>query len=187
MDFLHRMIELTASCWRVITARSFTSHAMTAKHGKTASSTSTSANVWAVLNNRLYIGGSHGLTRFSQPWDNIISNRYDYLPDGLPEGKVVKITLSITALAVHRNILFAGNSEGVYMFDETTDTSIPVGLHGFRISALISHRSRLYAVVEKPAADNPPWHPAGIYEGVITPRVLPHGKAAVTWGAVKTK
>ncbi|MDE0503011.1 MAG: hypothetical protein OXI86_02940, partial [Candidatus Poribacteria bacterium] len=142
-------------------------------------------NDWAVLNNRLYIGGSHGLTRFSQPWDNIIYGRYDVLPDGLPDGEVVKITLPITTLAVHRNILFAVNSEGVYMFDETTDTSIPVGLHGFRVTSLLSHGSRLYAVVEKPAADSPPWHPAGIYEGVMTPRVQPNGKAAAIWGRVK--
>ena len=187
MDFLHRMIEFDG----ILLAHDKTTvFYLSRDDGKTWENSFVHfnvANVWAVLNNRLYIGGSHGLTRFSQPWDNIVNDRYDYLPDGLPEGKVVKITLPITALAVHRNILFAGNSEGVYMFDETTDTSIPVGLHGFRITALISHRSRLYAVVEKPAADNPPWHPAGIYEGVITPQVLPNGKATVTWGALKTE
>ena len=187
MDFLNRMIEFDG----ILLARdNSVVFYLSRDDGETWEYSFlhfNSAIVWAELNNRLYIGGSHGLSRFSQPWDNIINDRYDYLPDGLPEGKEVKITLPITALAVHRNILFAGNSEGVYMFDETTDTSIPVGLHGFRVTALISHRSRLYAVVEKPAADNPPWHPAGIYEGVITPQVLPNGKTAVTWGAVKTK
>lgn len=151
-------------------------------------------NDWAVLNNRLYIAGVNGLSRWRGAWD------VEHLPDGLPEyAPWIKVTASVKVLADHDNILFAGLERyGMYMFNEHTEKSIPVGLDEFAITALVSHQSYLYAAVREPDIPaSPPWEgkkeayrfrePQGIYRGVIIPSVQPHGKSAATWGAVKRK
>ena len=151
-------------------------------------------NDWAVLNNRLFIAGVNGLSRWRGAWD------MEHLPDGLPEyAPWIKVTASVKVLADHDNILFAGLERyGMYMFNEHTEKSIPVALDEFAITALVSHQSYLYAAVREPEIPtNPPWEekkeayrfrePQGIYRGVIIPSVQPHGKNSATWGAVKRK
>lgn len=67
------------------------------------------------------------------------------------------------------------------MFDNPSENWIPAGLDGLTVSSLKSHQSDLYAV----AVDSN-WDSLGIYRASI-PLVNPYGKAATTWGAVKTK
>ena len=99
--------------------------------------------------------------------------------EGLPTGRG-EASLYID-LAVNRGRIFAGLSEhGVYMFDERSETWIPAGLDGLTVSSLKSHQSDLYAV-----AMDRNWDSLGIYRASF-PLVNPYGKAAVTWGALKS-
>ena len=124
---------------------------------------------WAVFDDRLYVAATNGFARWDEgelAWDD--------LSRGLPAGPQVEV------LALNRGRIFAGlRNEGVWMFDEPSETWIPVGLQEFRISVLVSHQSRLYAVA---LYDN--WNFAGVFRASI-PLVNPYGKAAATWGAVK--
>ena len=129
---------------------------------------------FAELNNRLYVATGntdHTLVRWNEP-----ERDWEVLIQGLPsveEG-------NIDTLTVHTGRLFAGlRNHGVYMFDRRSETWILAGLQEFRISDLVSHQSRLYAV-----ARYEDWDFAGIFRASI-PIVNPYGKAATTWGAVK--
>ena len=129
---------------------------------------------WAVLDDRLYVAGAGGFGRWNEAelaWDD--------LSQGLPTGQKKPRLID---LAVNRGRIFAGLGEhGVYMFDERSETWIPAGLDGLTVSSLTSHQSDLYAV----AVDRN-WDSVGIYRASI-PIVHSFGKAATTWGAVKTK
>ena len=137
---------------------------------------------WTVLDDLLYVGGDEGIGRWNEAeltWDN--------LSEGLPlhiykEGyhpayrEYLRDDYPVTNLAVNRGRIFAAVFyHGVYLFDERSETWIPAGLDGLNVYDLISHQSDLYAATKE-----------GIYRASI-PSVLPYGKAATTWGAVKTK
>ena len=117
---------------------------------------------WIVLNDRLYVAGAGGLGRWNEAelaWDDF--------SQGLPPER-------IASLAVNRGCIFAGTrNNGVWVFDELSETWIPAGLDGLNIYDLISHQSDLYAATDE-----------GIYRASI-PTVQPYGKAAATWGALK--
>ena len=99
-------------------------------------------------------------------------NRWEYFGEQLVS---LHDDLRIRDLEVNRGRLCVGTSFGVYLIDrDSPDTFIPVGLHEFHIANLVSHYHYLYAAV----ADQ------GIYRAYI-PLVQAHGKAAVTWGAIK--
>ena len=59
------------------------------------------------------------------------------------------------------------------MYDDPSETWIPVGLQSVRVYDLVSHGSDLYAAT-----------PEGIYRAAIT-EVHPYNKTAVIWGAIK--
>ena len=83
----------------------------------------------------------------------------------------------ILTLAVNRRRIFAGvRHQGVWGFDEQSETWFPVGLEGRHIGTLVSHQSYLYAVT----------YPDGIYRASI-PTVNVYHKLVTTWGAIKTK
>ena len=148
---------------------------------------------WEALNDRLYVAAEdHYFTRnrsekgFFARYEG--AHRWEVITQGLPQHDVettefygVPMVLrtyptNIEALAVNRGRIFAGlNRRGVYMFDEHSEKWIPAGLDGLTVYDLISHQSDLYAATRK-----------GIYRASI-PIVQPYGKAATTWGAVKTK
>ncbi len=143
---------------------------------------------WSVLNGRLYAGTRNGLARWNEA-----QPAWEYFSEGLP---VLSIgaTASIKSLTVYRGRLFAGLYDhagaegGVYMFDDRIDTFVPAGLQGSSVSVLISHQSELYAATyalhERQAGTV--HTPQGIYRATIL-TVQPFGKAATTWGAIKTK
>ena len=123
---------------------------------------------WLVLNNQLYVGelfGAHGFARWNEG-----ELAMEDLSDGLPDSPYM------TSLAVNRGRIFAGLSRGVYMYDQGAETWTPVGLNGSFVLSLVSHQSYLYVAVSR----------KGIYRASI-PIVHSYGKAAATWGAVKTK
>ena len=126
---------------------------------------------WAVFDDRLYVAATNGFARWDEgelAWDD--------LSRGLPDKPQIEV------LALNRGRIFAGlQNGGVWMFDEPSEAWIPAGLQELRISVLVSHQSRLYAVA---LYDN--WNFAGVFRASI-PLVHPYGKAAATWGAVKTK
>ena len=131
---------------------------------------------WAVLHNRVYVTGAPYLSNapFFALYDP--ERTWQYLNVGLPESDGVWLRYNINTFAANRGRLFAGlNRRGVYMFDERSKTWIPAGLDGLRVYSLVSHQSDLYAGTND-----------GIYRASIQ-TVLPYGKAAITWGAVKTK
>ena len=100
---------------------------------------------WAVVNDRLYVAGGKGFARWNEeglpfPWE--------YRIVGLPSDSdgYLDHAPSLTSLAVICGSLFAGlYDHGVYMFDARSDTWIPAGLQWLTVSALVSHRSELYA------------------------------------------
>lgn len=120
---------------------------------------------WVVHDNQLYVGGEYGFARWNEAalgWDD--------LSLGLTEKPY------INALALNRGRIFAGlQHDGVWMYDDRTETWIPVGLRSVRVYDLVSHGSYLYAATLE-----------GIYRAVIT-EVHPYNKAAATWGAIKQK
>ena len=82
----------------------------------------------------------------------------------------------IDTAVVNRGRIFAGvRGHGVWMFNEQSETWFPVGLEGRYVNTLVSHQSELYALTQD-----------GIYRASI-PIVNPYGRAAATWGAIKTK
>ena len=146
------------------------------------------AHNWAVFNDELYVAGGKGFARWNEeglpfPWE--------YRIKGFPSDSdgYLDYAPSLTSLAVSGGRLFAGlYDHGVYMFDTRSDTWIPAGLQWLTVSALVSHQSELYAATyaldERQAGTV--HTPQGIYRATIL-AVQPYGKAATTWGAVKTK
>lgn len=136
-------------------------------------------NRWAVLDDRLYVAASDAFGRWNEGelmWEN--------LNEGLPGDNTelpayreyLRTIYDISALAVNRGRIFAGvRGRGVWVFDERSETWLPVGLKSRFVSTLVSHQSDLFAETKD-----------GIYRASI-PIVNPHGKAAATWGAIKTK
>ena len=140
---------------------------------------------WAVVDNRLYAGAEFGFARWNEAelaWDDLSRGlpvrdpRYQWWR--MPERK-------IRALAVNRGRIFAGlDNLGVYMYDGRSESWIDVGLgklDTFTVDALVSHKSKLYA-----AASHNSGTTLAIFLGSF-PTVQPYGKAATTWGAVKTE
>ncbi len=121
---------------------------------------------WAVFNDRLYAAAG-GFGRWNEA-----EHAWEYFSEGLPPSPD---SPHFTSLAVHRGRLFAGDFySGVYLFDDRSDTFVPVGLQDSRIVEIVSHKDYLYAAVMED----------GIYRADIQ-IVHPYGKAAVTWGAIK--
>ena len=128
---------------------------------------------WTVLDDQLYVGCSKGFARRNQA-----EQGWEDLSRGLPPPYkyLVHPHHEIQVLAVNRNRIFAGlRNYGVWTFDEQAETWTPVGLGGLTVSGLVSHQSELYAVTRD-----------GIFRAAIR-TVIPHRKAATTWGAVKTE
>ena len=135
---------------------------------------------WAVLDNRLYVATSDAFGVWNEGeliWEN--------LNEGLPVDNTelpayreyLRTIYDIFTLAVNRGRIFAGvRARGVWVFDERSQTWIPVGLNGRHVGTLVSHQSYLYAATS----------PDGIYRASI-PNVQPYGKAAAIWGALKTE
>ena len=98
---------------------------------------------WAVLNDRLYVAGEKGFARWNEA-----QGVWEYRTEGLPTHSdgYLDYPPSLTSLAVNRGRLFAGlYGYGVYMFDTHQQTWIPAGLQEFRVTALVSHQSDLFA------------------------------------------
>ncbi len=128
---------------------------------------------WAVLDDQLYVGCSNGFARRNQA-----EQGWEDLSRGLPPPYkyLVHPHHEIQVLAVNRNRIFAGlRNYGVWTFDKRSETWTPVGLGRLTVRALVSHQSDLYALTRE-----------GIFRAAIR-TVLPQGKAATTWGAVKTR
>ena len=122
-------------------------------------------NDWAVLDNNLYVAGRDGFGRWRE--DDL---KWDNLRHGLPT------TPYLDHLAVHRGRIFAGSRfHGIWMFDAGFETWRSAGLQDSGITGLVSHGSYLYAGTRE-----------GIYRASVS-IVQPHGKAATTWGALKTE
>ncbi|MDE0300716.1 MAG: PQQ-binding-like beta-propeller repeat protein [Candidatus Poribacteria bacterium] len=144
------------------------------------------AHDWAAFNDQLYVAGGRGFARWNEEG---LPFAWDYRIAGLPSDSdgYLEYAPSLTSLAVNRGRLFAGlYDHGVYMFDARSDTWIPAGLQWLTVSALVSHRSELYAATyalhERRAGTV--HTPQGIYRAAIR-SVLPHDKAIATWGAIK--
>ena len=127
------------------------------------------ARDWAVLNDQLYVAAHKGFARWDEgelAWDD--------LSGGLPDEPWMN------NLTLNRGRIFAGvRNRGVWMFDEPSETWVPVGLQEFLILDIVSHQSQLYAAVRY---DN--WAPVGLFRASIS-IINPYGKSAITWGAVK--
>lgn len=124
---------------------------------------------WAILDSRLYVAGGYSLGRWNE--DTLA---WDALDRGLPSDT------DINSLAVNRNRIFAVSpvfGSGVWLFDEMSDTWMPVGMQGVPvfIETILSHKSDLYVASNR-----------GIYRTSL-PVVQPYNKAASTWGALKTE
>lgn len=130
---------------------------------------------WAVRDNQLYVGGEYGFARWNEAalgWDD--------LSLGLTEKPY------INALALNRGRFFAAlGDDGVWMYDDPSETWIPVGLQSLDIHDLVSHQGYLYAAAGRVAFRlEHPDRPAGIYRAAI-PIVNSYNKAVATWGALK--
>ena len=128
---------------------------------------------WAVLDDKLYVAAANGFTR-----RNDAEQAWEDLSRGLPPPYkyLVNPHREIEVLAVNRNRIFAGlRNYGVWTFDKGSETWTPVGLGGLNVRALVSHQSELYALTRD-----------GIFRAAIR-TVIPHRKAATTWGAVKRR
>ena len=122
---------------------------------------------WAQLDNRLYVAGNKTFARWNE-------DELEWEP--LARGHPAKTTIS--HLAVNRGRIFASFNLydlGVWLFEQQSETWVPAGLQDVRVYSVASHGSDLYAGTEN-----------GIYRASI-PIVNPHGKAAATWGALKTE
>ena len=128
---------------------------------------------FAELNNRLYVATrntDYTIVRWNEP-----ERDWEVLIQGLPSGE----KSNIDTFTVHTGRLFAGlRNHGVYMFDQRSETWIPVGLQEFTVVKLVSHQSELHAVAVDRNWDT------GIYRASV-PIVHSYGKASTTWGALK--
>lgn len=132
---------------------------------------------WAELNGTMYAAGHH-FGRY-----NPGTREWEFFDEGLLYDAD---HFEFTALAVYRGRLFAATyRDGVYLFDERSDTFIPIGFQGDTVGDLLSYRDDLYVVAER-------WQVGGrlvlglngVYRASI-PRVQSYDKAAVTLGALK--
>ena len=123
---------------------------------------------WVSYRGHLYVGGYGGFGRFNE-----LAFEWEDLSRGLPQ------TPRLNYLVVHRDRIFGGSPHGLFMFDHHAETWYPAGLSDMDILGLVSHRGNLYAVGSSP--DH-----MGLYRAK-RPFVSPEGKAAVTWGSLKTK
>ena len=127
---------------------------------------------WVELDNKLYVAG--GDPRNFGRW-NEAELVWEHLNRGLP------VDTGINELAVNRGRIFASlyrYSLGVWLFDQSSETWVPVGPKEARdvgVYSIVSHGSDLYAGTRE-----------GIYRASIAV-VQPYGKAPTTWGAVKRK
>ncbi|MDE0041937.1 MAG: hypothetical protein OXT74_07870 [Candidatus Poribacteria bacterium] len=134
---------------------------------------------WAVLDNRLYLAGEGGIGRWNE---NTLT--WEYLMEGFPTGKAF-----IHSLAVHHGRLYTGlggwGTRGVYVFDAREETWYSVGLDEFRVFALLSHQSYLYASTVYDDGTIQQREPImGIYRARF-PKLQVHGKALTRWARVK--
>ena len=122
---------------------------------------------WADLGDKLYVAGTGGFGRWNEA-----ELRWDHLSRGLPHEPRMK------QLAVNRGriyTVFIQPDRGVWLFDQPSETWVPVGLQHVRVYSVASHQSDLYAGTEN-----------GIYRASI-PIVHSYGKAPTTWGVIKQK
>lgn len=134
---------------------------------------------WAVLDNRMYLAGEGGIGRWNE--DTL---DWKHLMTGFPTERAF-----IRSLAVHRGRLYAGlggwGTTGVYVFDTRGETWYSVGLDEFRVVALLSHQSYLYAAIVRGGTKEHGYSESyGIYRTQL-PRLQTHGKAVTTWARVK--
>lgn len=102
--------------------------------------------------------------------------KYDPYVDLLPKHVSDGGYALIRTLASHRGRIFAGMwGFGVYVFNDRSETWSPAGLNGLIVFSLVAHQSDLYAATDK-----------GIYRAAIR-TIIPQGKSATTWGAIKQK
>ena len=136
---------------------------------------------WVELDDRLYIATYDAFGRWNEAalnWDDLSAGLPVDEGNGRPSAARSngRNLYAIQHLAVHRGRIFAGiSSHGAYMFETPSETWFPVGLDGSGVSSLVSHQSHLYAATGE-----------GIYRADIQ-IVQPYGKAASTWGALKSK
>ena len=125
---------------------------------------------WTELDNTLYAAGGRSFGRWNEA--ELI---WEHLNRGLP------IDVAMKELAVNRGRIFASlyvYELGVWLFDQSSETWAPVGPQKTKdvlVYSIVSHGSDLYAGTRE-----------GIYRASI-PDVQPYGKAAATWGALKTE
>ena len=126
--------------------------------------------VWLEFRGDLYVAGSLGFGRWREE-----ELEWEDLSNGLPDQP------KLYACVVHRDRIFAGAAQnGVFMFDHHAGMWHPAGLSvDVYANDLVSHRGVLYAATIQ-------WGHGGVYRADL-PFVSLEGKAAVTWGAVKTK
>ncbi len=125
---------------------------------------------WAVLGDRLYVSGQEGFGRWNE-----MEGEWEYLTEGLPFGRDPPHLMN---LAVNRGRIFAAlgrTDRSVWLYDQPSETWVPVGPPDVDVHPLVSHQSDLFAGTED-----------GIYRASI-PVVQPYGKAITTWGALKTR
>ena len=128
------------------------------------------ANAWISFKGDLYVGGGGGFGRWREE-----GLEWEDLSHGLPHDP------ALSSLVVHRDRIFAGSwRHGVFIFDHHAEMWHPAGLSlSIPTNSLVSHRGNLYAAAASRGHD-------GIYRAK-RPFVSSEGKAAVTWGALKTK
>jgi hypothetical protein len=122
---------------------------------------------WAELGDELYAAGSASFGRWNEA-----ELAWDHLSRGLPDKP------GMSQLAVSRGRIYAvfiQSDRGVWLFDQPSETWVPVGMQHVRVYSVVSHQSDLYA-----GTDN------GIYRAAI-PIVHSYGKAPTTWGVIKQK
>ena len=132
---------------------------------------------WTEFNGKLYAAGQ-GFGRY-----NPDKRDWDYFGAGIELKYVDSPTFH--ALAVNRGRLFAATLySGIYLFDEHSETFVPIGFQDGVVADLVSHQGHLYAAVEMPSLAERDQGLGGVYRASI-PRVQSYGKAAAIWGAIK--
>ena len=126
--------------------------------------------VWVEFRGNLYVAGERGFGRWREE-----ELEWTDLSNGLPEHP------KLYSCVVHQDRIFAGAAQnGVFMFDHHAEMWHPAGLSvSVYANDLVSHRGVLYTASMQ-------WEHGGVYRAK-RPFVFPEGKAAVTWGALKTK
>ncbi len=127
-------------------------------------------NGWIAFEDNFYVAGGGGFGRWREE-----GLEWEDLSHGLPHDP------ALSSLVVHRDRIFAGSwRHGVFIFDHHAEMWHPAGLSlSIPTNSLVSHRGNLYAAAASRGHD-------GIYRAK-RPFVSSEGKAAVTWGALKTK